>query len=282
MVARMKRSALAITLTALPLAAVVLLGCGSEDSSSSKEAGSTTASTIPQGEITSSIREGAELTDPVRWQAGFRGLSAGDVSEVRFLIDGKVEHVERLEPFEFAGTHNLLLPGTLAPGSHTFAVDARLLDGGRLTAASTAKVSRRAQPIPAAVVGKWTRTVAPAEVGRTEGFRKPEYGEPLPVGRWTAEIGADGVARYTDPYRRSDSLTVGQVRFEPSGSLIVGDEIPNAGGEGYFCPETVDVGTYRWSVSGDKLVVDVVDDRECADRNSFWNGTFIQTQRGER
>jgi hypothetical protein len=82
------------------------------------------------------------------------------------------------------------------------------------------------------------------------------------------------VARYTDPYRRSDSLTVGQVRFEPGGSLIVGDEIPNAGGEGYFCPETVGTGTYRWSVSGDKLVGDVVDDRECADRNSFWNGRF--------
>jgi hypothetical protein len=274
MVARMKRSALTITLLALTLAAVPL-GCGSADSSSLKGAGSTTTSTTPQGEITSSIREGAELTDPVRWQARLSGVSA---AEVRFLIDGKVEHVERLEPFEFAGAHNLLLPGTLAPGSHTFAVDARLVDGGRLTAASTAKVSPRAQPIPAAVVGKWTRTVAPAEVSRTEGFRKPEYGEPLPVGRWTVEIGADGVARYTDPYRRSDSLTVGQVRFEPGGSLVVGNEIPNAGGEGGFCPDTVGTGTYRWSASGDKLAVDVVDDRECADRNSFWNGTLTRSK----
>ena len=255
--------------------AVGTAGCGSDDCSSSERAGSTAA---PRGEITSSIPEGAELTDPVRWHADFRGMTAADVSEVRFLIDGKVEHVERLEPFEFAGTHNLLLPGTLAPGSHTFAVDARLVDGGRLTAASTAKVSPRAQPIPAAVLGKWTRTVTRAEVRRTQGFRSPEHGEPLPVGRWTVEIGADGVARYTDPYRRSDSLTVGQVRFEPRGRLVVGDEIPNAEGEGYFCPDTVGTGTYRWSVSGDKLVGDAVDDRECADRNSFWNGTFIRTE----
>ncbi len=277
MVRRMKGSAVAITLAALALADAALFGCGSDDSPSSGQAGS--ASTTPQGEIRSSIREGAELTDPVRWRADLRGLSVAEISEVRFLIDGKVEHVERIEPFEFAGSHNLLLPGTLAPGSHTFAVDARLVDGRRLTAASTAKVSRDAQPIPAAVLGKWTRTVARGDVSRTEPFRVPEYGEPLPVGRWTVEIGADGVARYTDPYRRSDSLTVGQVRFERGGNLIVGDEIPNvAGTEGYFCPDTVGSGAYRWSLSGDKLVVDVVDDRECADRNSFWNGTFTRRE----
>jgi hypothetical protein len=271
----MNRSALAVVLTPLALTAAAPLGCGSDDSPP-KQVGSSPAS--PRGGITSSIREGAELTGPVRWKAGLTGLTAADVSEVRFLIDGKVEHVERLEPFEFAGAHNRLLPGTLAPGSHTFAVDARLTRGGRLTAASTANVSQRARPIPAAVVGTWTRTVTPAEVARTERFRNPEDGDPLPVGRWTVKIGADGVARYTDPFRRSDSLTVGQVRFDPSGSLIVGGEIPNAGGEGYFCPETVGTGTYRWSARRDTLVAHVLADGKCADRNSFWNGTFTRTE----
>jgi hypothetical protein len=264
----MNKSALAIVLTPLAVAAAA---CSSDG-----QAGAPAES--PRRAITSSIREGAPPPGPVRWQARLRGLAAADVAEMRFLIDGKVAHVERLEPYEYAGTHNRLLPGTLAPGSHTFAVDARLVDGGQLTAASTAKVSRRARPIPAAVVGTWTRTVAPADVRRTEQFRNPEYGDPLPVGRWTVEIRADGVARYTDPFRRSDSLTVGQVRFEPGGRLIVGDEIPNAGGEGYFCPETVGTGTYRWSVHRDTLVGDVVDDRACADRNSFWNGTFTRTE----
>lgn len=273
----MSRSALAPTLTTLTLAAAALLGCGSDDSTSSQQASPTSSTAASKGEITSSIPEGADLTDPVRWQADLKGVSPADIAEVRFLIDGKVEHVERLEPYQFPGDHNLLLPGTLAPGSHTFAVDARLVEGGRLTAASTAEVTRSAQPIPAAVVGRWGRAVTPADVSRTEDFRRPEYGDPLPVGRWTVEIGADGVARYTDPFERQDSLTVGQVRFEPGGSLIVGDEIPNfTGAEGYFCPETVGVGTYRWSVSGGDLVVDVVDDRECADRNSFWTGTFTR------
>jgi hypothetical protein len=59
-------------------------------------------------------------------------------------------------------------------------------------------------------------------------------------------ISADGVARYTDPYRQPDSLTVGQVRFAAGGRLIVGNEIPNVfpDAEGYFCPETVGVGRY--------------------------------------
>ena len=276
MVGRMEHRSFATIVTAFALAAA-LFGCGSDDRTS-RQAGSPNGSSGPEKEITSSIPEGAELTDPLRWHADLRGVNSADVSEVRFLIDGKVKHAEREEPFEFAGARNLLLPGTLGPGSHTFAVDAGLVGGGRLTAASTAKVSRRAEPIPAAAVGTWTRTVAPADVHRTEGFREAAAGEALPVGRWTVEVGADGVARYTDPFRRSDSLTVGQVRFEPGGSLIVGNEIPNAGGEGYFCPDTVGTGTYRWSVSGDELGVKAVDDRECADRNSFWNGTFTRTE----
>jgi hypothetical protein len=254
-------------------------GCGSGDSSTPSEATAADASSTPEGSVSSSIREGSELTDPVRWRAQLSGVSTADVSEVRFMVDGQVEHVEGLEPYQFAGDHNLLLPGTLGPGSHTFAVDVRLLDGRRLTAASTANVSRHADPVPAAVVGRWTRTVTPAEVARTEEFRNPEYGEPLPVGRWTAKIGADGVARYTDPRRRSDSLTVGQVRFEPGGRLIVGGEVPNfPGAEGSFCPDTVPTGDYRWSVEDGALVVEVIDDRECADRNSFWNGKFRRTE----
>jgi hypothetical protein len=272
----MEQPSLATTITAFALAAT-LFGCGSDDQTTG-QADSPDGSSRPQKEITSSIPEGAELTAPLRWQAHLKGLTPADVSEVRFLIDGKVKHVEREEPYEFAGANNLLLPGTLGPGSHTFAVDAALAGGGRLTAASTAKVSPRAEPIPAAAVGRWTRTVDKADVARTDGFRNPEYGEALPVGRWTVKVGADGVARYTDPFQRSDSLTVGQVRFAPGGRLIVGNEIPNAGGEGGFCPDTVGTGAYRWLVSGDKLAVEAVDDRECADRNSFWNGTFTRME----
>jgi hypothetical protein len=245
--------------------------CGSDDNATA-----TATASASKGRVSSSIPEGAQLSEPVRWEARVSEIRTRDVVSVRFLIDGRSKHVERQAPYEFEGDGNLLIPGTLGPGSHTFAVDARLRGGRRLTAASTATVSQAARGVPSEVVGRWVRTVKRADVRRTKRFRKPENGEPLPVGTWKLRIGSDAVARYTDPFNRKDSLTVGQVRFEQGGRLVVGNEIPNfPHAEGYFCPDSVGVGKYRWSLEGGALVVKVVSDR-CADRNSFWNGRFTQ------
>jgi hypothetical protein len=265
----MTRSPLLLAVAAL--AAVATAGCGS----ATKPHQATTAAHQPR--LMSSIREGAQLGAPVLWEARLANVDPSDVVEVRFLIDGRVRHVERKAPYQYAGTGNRLLPGSLKPGSHTFAVDAELSDRRRLTTASTATLADDAQGLPREVLGRWKRTVTASDVRRTEAFRRPEYGEPLPRGTWTLRISADGVARYVDPYRRQDSLTVGQVRFQPGGALIVGNEIPNVPkGEGYFCPDTVGTGRYRWSMESGALVVHVVDDRQCADRNSFWNGRFTR------
>jgi hypothetical protein len=249
-------------------AAIALAGCGSN---------APPAPPRSHGRIGSSIAEGAQLARPVRWEARVTGVAPTAIVSVRFLIDGKLRHVEREAPYVFAGLGNLLLPGSLAPGTHTFAVDARLTGGRRLTAATTATVPRGARGTPAAVLGRWTRRVRPSEVAPTEGFRDPAAGEPLPVGTWRVSIGPDGVARYVDPTATHD-LTVGQVRFEAGGRLVVGNEIPNFPGasEGGFCPDTVGVGSYRWSIRAGVLVVRAAHDRACADRNSFWNGRFTR------
>ena len=225
--------------------------------------------------VSSSIADGSTLGDPVRWEARVAGVPASDVASVRFAIDGAVAHVELEAPYLFAGDGNMLLPGSLRPGSHTFAVDAGLIDGRHVTAASTAIVPASAYRVPRAVMGRWTRTVKPAEVRRTAAFRLSASGDALPVGTWKLRIGADGVARYVDPTDARD-LTAGQVRFAPGGRLVVGNEIPHVRGasEGGFCPDTVGGGSYRWAIDGGALVVRVVRDRECADRNSFWNGRF--------
>jgi hypothetical protein len=100
---------------------------------------------------------------------------------------------------------------------------------------------------------------------------------PLPTGTWRVRISADGVARYTGP-APIHGLTVGQVRFEPGGGLVVGSQIPgflHAPGGG-FCGDTVGDGTYHWSLHGHVLTVQVVSDHQCASRNSFWNGTFTR------
>ena len=94
---------------------------------------------------------------------------------------------------------------------------------------------------------------------------------------WAVRIGADAVARYVDPFGRSDSLSVGQVRFESGGRLLVGREVPNVpAAKGYFCGDPYGTGRYRWSVEGGTLVVRVVKDDQCADRNSFWTGEFTR------
>jgi hypothetical protein len=268
MVAAMNRAL--IILAVVAVAAAAQSGCGSDE-----ETATAVAKPTGKARISSSIAEGAELSDPLRWKARVAGVPDSEVASVRFLIDGKAAHVERETPYEFAGRGNLLLPGTVGPGTHTFAVDAELADGRQLTAASTATVSDDAQGVPREVLGHWTRTVTAAEVRRTDDFRDPSYGEPLPLGTWKLDIGADAVAGYVDPTPAHD-LTVGQVRFQRGGHLVVGNEIPNfpRASEGGFCPDTVGTGEYRWSLENGELVVRAVDDRECADRNSFWTGTF--------
>jgi len=235
------------------------------------------ATPAPQARASSSIPDGAELTGPIRWQARVSGIHAGGVASVRFFIDDKLKYLARQAPYLFVGRGNLLLPDTLGPGSHIFAVDVTLTDGRHLTTAATAVVSAKAPGIPHQVLGRWTRNVTTAEAARTQSFRNPADGIPLPAGTWQVRIGADGVARYTNPTPAHD-LTVGQVRFEPGGRLVVGNQIPNFphAANGGFCAGTAGAGIYRWSLHGGALVVRAVNDHQCAGRNSFWNGTFTR------
>jgi hypothetical protein len=165
----------------------------------------------------------------------------------------------------------------LGPGSHIFTVDATLTDGHHLTTAAAAVVSATASGIPRQVLGRWTRVVTAAEVARTKNFRGTADRIPLPTGTWRVRISADGVARYTGP-APVHGPTAGQVRFEPGGGLVVGNQIPDTphASEGGFCGDTIGDGTYHWSLHGHVLTIQVVSDHQCANRNSFWNGTFTR------
>ena len=250
-----------------------MAGCGPRATSAAQAP--TSAATA---EVHSSIREGAELARPIRWQAQVTGIPVRDVAAVRFLIDGKLRHLARTAPYLFAGQGNFLLPGTLGAGSHIFAVDVTLIGGHHLTTAAAAVVSATAPGIPHQVLGAWTRTVTATEVGRTQNLRDPARGTPLPTGTWRVQIGADGVARYTSPAPDRD-LTVGQVRFEAGGRLVVGNQIPDFphASPGGFCGDALGDGIYHWSLHGRTLTVQVVSDHQCANRNSFWNGTFTRS-----
>jgi hypothetical protein len=262
----------ATVVAAAAIAMAAVPGCGPQ----ANPPGSA-ATPTPQARASSSIPDGADLNGPVRWEARVSGIPAGGVASVRFFIDGTLRHLARQAPYLFAGRGNLLLPGTLGPGTHIFTVDVTLTDGHHLTTAATAVVSAKAPGIPHQVLGRWTRNVTAAQVARTQSFRNPADGIPLPAGTWQVRIGADGVARYTHP-TPTHELTVGQVRFEPGGRLVVGNQIPNFphAANGGFCVGTAHAGIYHWSLDGYALTVRVVSDQQCAGRNSFWNGTFTR------
>lgn len=136
-----------LTVAAVAAAAAVamagLAGCGQR-----ADPAAATSRPASPAEVSSSIRDGAELTEPVRWQAYVTGVPAGDVAAVRFLIDGHLRYLTRTAPYVFAGRGNLLLPGTLGPGSHIFAVDVTLTNGHHLTTAAAAVVSAKAPGVP--------------------------------------------------------------------------------------------------------------------------------------
>jgi hypothetical protein len=214
------RPTLATVLAAAAVAIAAAAGC----SPRANPPGSA-ARLAPAAQVSSSIPDGAELTGPVRWEARVSGIAAGGVAVVRFFIDGKLKYVARQAPYLFAGRGNLLLPGTLGPGTHVFAVDVTLTDGRRLTIAATAVVPAKARGTPRQVLGRWSRTVTAARVART--LRNPADEIPMPAGTRQVRIGADGVARYTAPAPTHD-VAVGQVRFETGGRLAAGNQIPDS------------------------------------------------------
>ena len=147
---------LATVVAAVAVAMATVPGCGPR----ANPPGSA-ATPAPQARVSSSVPDGSELTGPVRWEARVSGIPAGGVASVRFFIDGKLRHLARQPPYLFAGQGNLLLPGTLGPGSHILAIDVTLTDGRRLTTAASAVVSPQNPPWDACgKLGIWLPTAS--------------------------------------------------------------------------------------------------------------------------
>lgn len=241
--------------------------------------GSSSSGASPALSVTSTLDGVRTLPSRIRWIATPK---PSIVTQVDFLIDGKVIWTEKNPPYVFGGdddgtNRGYLVTTWLSPGTHRFTVRATGIGGATASRTVTAKVLAAPRP-PAALRGTWTRTVTPADLTRAVPENRP------PTGQW--ELVFDNVAAWElDPFGSgriyqygvqgktidveapieeapiSDTGTTGISRY---GHHDLGDSDCNPSGP---------FGSYRWSVSAKTLTLTPI--REgCHGREDVWTGRW--------
>jgi len=106
--------------------------------------------------VTSTLDGLTALPHRIHWQA-FPGGPSSDVSEVDYLIDGKLRWIEHSAPYFYGSDGNYLVTSFLAPGAHTFTTRAIWANGRTATDTVRATISPAAAP-PAALAGTWKKS----------------------------------------------------------------------------------------------------------------------------
>jgi hypothetical protein len=127
------------------------------------------------------------------------------------------------------------------------------------------------------VLGRWTRTVTAAQLARTQSFRNPADGIPLPAGTRQVRIGADGVARYTAP-RPPTMWPSARYASSPAGGSSPATRYPasRTHPRADSAPAPPAAGSTTGRSTAMRSTVRAVGDHQCAGRNSVWNGTFTR------
>ena len=263
------------------VAAAAMLGGGLVAPSVLEVAVASPVGATPALKVTSTLDGMQTLPSRIRWVATTKPTI---VSEVDFLIDGKVIWIEHNWPYVFGGDDNgtnrgYLVTTWLSPGAHRFTVRATAIGGGTATKTVIAKVHAAPGP-PAALRGTWTRTVTPADLTRAV----PEDGAP-PTGQW--ELVFDSVAAWElDPFG-SGLPTQYTVKGHTINVYAPIEEAPPPPGGGISrygrhhlggsdCNASGPFGSYRWSVSANTLTLTPI--REgCPNREDVWAGQWTLT-----
>jgi hypothetical protein len=226
--------------------------------------------------VTSTLDGLTALPLRIHWQA-FPSVPTADVSEVDFLIDGRLAWVKHHTPYLYGGFErgvgNWLVTSFLTPGEHTFTV--RVITASGQTVTDTGKASVTPPPAPpAAVAGTWTRVVTAADV------QKATSDQPPPPGRWQLQIGPVGWQLH-DP---TGGGLLFDVRYtHASGNLQMRSAIDYPpypqNDQGGFCNgrDPLWEWTYSAADGGRTLTLHPVGHDPCGDRIAILSGVWTRT-----
>jgi hypothetical protein len=114
--------------------------------------------------VTSSLDGLARLPVRIHWEAR-TSVPPREVSEVDFLIDGRLGWVEHEAPYDYGDDGNWLVTTFLPIGWHVFTTRVITVDGRSASDQVSATTPAAAAP-PAALAGSWSRLVTAADLQR--------------------------------------------------------------------------------------------------------------------
>ena len=227
------------------------------------------ASSVPDT-VRSTLDGHTALPLRIHW-AATPTAPANQISEVDFLIDGKLGWVEHSAPYYYGDDGNWLVTSFLRPGEHTFTVRAITVQGKTLTDAVRASVSVPQTP-PSPLRGIWSRVVTAKDL------TKASSNQPPPPGRWELRIVPNGW-QLRDPTPGA-SWGLFDVAYRPDRKLQMRPTVeyppyPN-GNNGGFCEDTDPLWTWTYSIGapGRTLTVHPIGRDPCGDRAAILEGTW--------
>jgi hypothetical protein len=204
------------------------------------------------------------LPHRIHW-LGTPSLPPSEIREVEFLIDGKLSWVEHHSPYTYGYDGNYLVTSWMKPKVHTFTVVAVATNGRRAMIVTRARTAAPKAP-PAALAGRWYRTLSPAEA-RGSG----------PPGMWRLTIDDVGW-RIVAPGRRQGALIdvayLSSNTLEARGGIASRDHDPLENNP--WCDEPFEPVRYRWRVSADQLTLGLVRPRRCDGQSRVWAGAWTR------
>jgi hypothetical protein len=272
---RLVSSGLAACLLSVSLVCVTAACSPAGSSSSAHSAASSSPAAAAPLTITSTLAGRTSLPHRIHWQAT-PSVPGADVSEVDFLIDGKVYWVEHNAPYFYGSDGNYLVTSFLTAGPHTFTVKVVTTTGRTASQTVTATVPVAPAP-PAALAGTWWNF-------QRQG--NPASGSP-PTGYWRLVVSPAGWRIY-DTAGTGDMLDVvypapGQLVFQTgmaTGHPLYGTASQPVGFDlNGWCGN--DPGTpvrYHWSVTAHGLSLHYEGGQPCPGFNGFMTSAWSRVR----